>query len=467
MKNISPKIFDWLAFAALVGTIVFIWLQFGTHSPESVAPGENAGARVELQRYMGYEILPVRYLSLPYDITMGANEQVQLLDMGALLLIFVPIVMLLGFSSKPWRQLGVVLACMFLLVISTANGILTGADTLPIRINAESLQLYLQTASFGDAPIGVVVAHVYQLLLPIYGGIHQLLTLVSGDRDAITYPILLLAFFLFFQITKQRIAGKENWLRALSAFIFVYVFFWLALSSGVVWYGLLAIPIITLLIFSSFSKLSEQKGLFEKISLYGFYAIVGSWALFGVVNRISNVSIVALKNDSLAGRRLYDPAFIRYNTGIYSEKQVIDAFYTNLSGALDQINQETNSLVYNVGARFVFFVKNNDKRVFKDYILDFFNQVYAKYGETGQVIPVLKASGFRYILVDFNTPTLDNTPERTLVNRYKTLMNFLVNDPNIELVATNRRLKIGGGTQYGLVGGEVDSPGSYAIFRIK
>ncbi len=469
MKAFSPKIFDGLAVLSIVATVLAIWL--GLVGSESVKTNEahNASVRVEVQRYMGYEILPVRYLSLPYDLTMGANEQIQMLDMGLLLLIFVPVVMLLGFRTKPGMQLAVILSCLFLLVISAANGILVGVDGRANVVNAQSVAQYLEETSFSEAPVGVIVAGFYQVFTAIYSVIYAGISKISGEQDAITYPILVLAFGLFYQVARQRMEEQEEWLKGLSAFLFTYLFFWLILSSGIVWYGLLAFPLLTLLIFRAISFESGKKDALAKISLYGFYFVVAAWLAMGFANRISNVAISVVQKDKIAGKRLYDPAFIKYQVGDYSERKVVDAFYTNLSTAFDLINVETKSLIYNVGTRFAFFIKENDKRVFKDNQLDLFNQLYSKYADTKQIIPLLKASGFKYILVDLYITSVDNTPERILSSRFKAFMNYLINDPSVELIATNRKVKVetqqGISTQYGLAG-EMQASGSYAVFRI-
>lgn len=469
MKKFSPKIFDGLAVAVLVITVLSIWLGLSGTASIPLDVTKNAGVRVEVQRYMGYEILPVRYLSLPYDLTVNSNEQVQLLDIGMLLLIFVPIALLLGFKFKPLMQISVILSSLFLLVISTANGVIIGQDIKPIAAGLPALEQYLQSTTFSDAPVGVIMAGFYKFFVTAYSGIYNGLSMISGEQDAITYPLLLLVFLLFFIVTWKRITGKDEWMKGFSVFLYVYLFFYLILSAGIVWYGLIVFPLLTLLVFKSLSNVSKQRDLLEKVSLYSFYFVVASWILMGLVNRISNIHLNAMNSSKFVGKRLYDPAYVKYNTGLYSSKQVVDAFYPNLYNAAELINQETNSLIYNVGTRFSFFIKENDKRVFKDSQLDFFNQLYSKYSESGQVIPMLKASGFRYIMVDFNTPTLDNTPEKTLINRYNTFMNFLVNDPSIELVSTSRLVKVESEgkvtTQFGLFG-DIQIPGTYAVFKI-
>lgn len=470
-KKFSPLVFDWLAVVSLVAVILATWAAPADSPSPEQDQSQIAAVRVEVQRYMGYEILPVRYLSLPYDLTMNANEQVQMLDIGLLLLAFVPVVLVLGFSDKPWMQLAVIASCLLLLVLSTGSGIIIGVDLTTISAGIPELDTYLKNTAFSDAPAGVIVAGIYKALAMVYSGIHTALSLVSGEQDAVTYPLLLLCFSLFFYVARERFAGRECWFQGLSVFVFVYLFFWLMLSSGIVWYGFLMLPLLTLLVFKSVFQERNQQDMQVRVSRYSFYLVLAAWIISGFANRFSNIKMASLNSDPIVGKRLYDPAFVQYQVGDFNETQVVNAFYANLTTATDQMNQELNTLIYNVGTRFNFFIRENDKRIFKDNQLDFFNQLYTKYGSAGTIIPMLKRSGFRYIMVDFNTPTLDNTPEKTLVTRYQTFINYLVNDPLIELISTNRIVKVvaadgSASNQYGIFG-EVRNPGSYAVFRIK
>ena len=38
--------------------------------------------REEIQRYFGYEVLPIRYLSLPYDAGINTNQSGDFVDIG-------------------------------------------------------------------------------------------------------------------------------------------------------------------------------------------------------------------------------------------------------------------------------------------------------------------------------------------------------------------------------------------------
>ncbi len=471
MTNKLPRILDWLAIAVLTAAAAIAWAtSANSAAPLAGSAVGNDAVRIEIQRYMGYEILPARYLSLPYDITMNSNEQVAFLDIGALLLIFVPVLMLWGFARKPVLQGLTILACLFLLVISTANGYIAGLDMGIIKPERQALTDYLNATAFMDAPAGVICAFFYQLFLNVYDGIFALFSRVSGERDAVTYPLLLGCFGLFFYLAARRFEGRTLPEKSLMAFLLVYLFFWLMLSSGIVWYGILAFPVLTCVVFWSAEKRKESADLTGKTVFYGFCFLAGAFVLMGFAQRFSNIKIQILHQDTLAGKRLYDPALLKYQTGDFSEKEVVEAFYPGLTGAVERMNRERKSLIYNVGTRFNFFILDNDKRIFKDNQLDLFEQIVTKYPSKAAVTDLLKKSGFAYFMVDFNTPTADKTPEQTLVEKFKKLLLLFYENPGIELVATNRILKetVNGKLQYKPgVFGEVQSPGSYAIFRIK
>ena len=77
--------------------------------------------REELHRYMGYEELFSKYISLPYDVTMNTNIENAFVDISYLLLMFLPILFLLGLKSKGLKALTAFLMVLFL-IFSVPNG---------------------------------------------------------------------------------------------------------------------------------------------------------------------------------------------------------------------------------------------------------------------------------------------------------------------------------------------------------
>lgn len=481
--NKLPKLLDWLAGGLLAAAALAAFFQFAPVpvTADGGAAAEVSAVRVEIQRYLGYEILPVRYLSLPYDLTMNTNVYLPILDTGILLLVFVPVVVLLGFWSKKqdaapivptyekWLlPLLVMLSCLLLLVLSTASGHLVGKEMNMVK--PADIGPFLQDTPFSEFPTGVASAFFYQHFYHFYqAAIEPMLNRVSGNADAVTYPLLLALFGLFCYIAGRRFGQLGPSEKALVHFSLAYVFFWLLLSAGIVWYGLLAFPLLTVLVFRAFAGYGRAEDWLPKTGHYVFLGMAAASVLMGFAGRISNVNGRLPANDPLFGKRLFDPAYVRYLTGDFTEEKVYDAYYLGIGNALRSVNSEDKSLIYSVGTRFGFFIRANDKRIFKDNQLDFFNQIIQKHNTKTQVTALLKASGFRYIMVDLNTPTGDRTPEQSLVERYQKFLLLLYQNPGVQLLATNRQVKdpTGKGQPVFGVFGEVQKPGSYAIFEIK
>ena len=82
----------------------------------------------------------------------------------------------------------------------------------------------------------------------------------------------------------------------------------------------------------------------------------------------------------------------------------------------------------------------------------------------------MKASNFKYLIVDLNTPSIDQTPNKTLTTKYNNLIDFVTNNPKVKLLATDRIVsRVDNGKQqnyYGLSGGTIALNGRYAIFEL-
>lgn len=484
-KNKIARTLDWLAAGVLVLFALGSFFFYGRGAAALSLPQETNAVRIEIQRYLGYEALPVRYLSLPYDLVMNSNVYLAILDMGVLLLIFLPIAVLLGFLAKPgaagasdgparrWKApllaVAVVVACLFLVIISTANGYIAGRGMKIVK--SPDIGNYLSETSFAEAPVGVACARFYQQCIGLYqAAVEPALQRVSGSADAVTYPLLLAFFALFVYIGAVRFRDLPMAVQGLLYFTLAYLFFWLMLSAGIVWYGLLAFPLLTAFVFGSMLGKGDSAGLAGRVGKYAFLGVVAAYLVMGFAHRISNLTLAIMATDPIAGKRMYDPAYLQYLTGDFTEENVYDAYYPGLGRALRSINAEDKSLIYNVGTRFNFFIRANDKRIFKDDQLDFFNQIISKYKNKAQVTAMLKAAGFRYLMVDFNTPSSDRTPEQQLLDRFKKFMLLFYQNPDLEMLATNRVIKeTSGGKEQYIYGvfGEVKEPGSFAIFRIK
>ena len=97
--------------------------------------------------------------------------------------------------------------------------------------------------------------------------------------------------------------------------------------------------------------------------------------------------------------------------------------------------------------------------------------MYSKFDDKEALVSHLKSEGFNYIVVDLNIPKFDLTPEKSLSKKFEKLINTLEDNPQLQLLGTNRVVQLNGSDQ--LVNavfpkdGEIKLPGSIALFKIK
>lgn len=429
----------------------------------------NKVIREEIQRYLGYETLTARYFSLPYDITVNSNVQGYFLEIGFLLLMFIPLILLFGFREKPLWGIILMLLMLLLIVMGTANGVLFGEQNRIISSSPESIKNYLSTHSFSDGALTYIIASMYSFFQTLNAPIKSILSQVSGERDAITYPLLILFFILSYFLLKERVKSKSDIYKIGPKFLLLYAFLWLILSAGIIWYGYLALPLATLLLFAAVSHIpKEQKdSQIRKYFRYTFMAIAALWLFMATVLKISNIYVV----DQSAGLNILDQAAVKYQTGEFTEKQVFEGYWPNLMRGIDRINRDDKSLIYRVGTMFPYFIRKNDERVYTDNLVALYEQMYTIYGGNKQLIArAMKASGFKYIVINLNLGTVDKTPEQSLMKRFNLFLNYLYQNPELEMLATDRVVSLNGQNQYQVFGDTptaIVAPGTYAIYRIK
>lgn len=453
-------------FILLIVGIIVIQALNGSLFAGADNPPQNMAMREELQRYFGYEKLPFQYLSLPYDLTINTNEQGNYLDIGFLMMMFLPLLFLWGLSSKLWQKGLFILACVLLLAFSTSTAFIFGPTGEKLVANSPEFQQYLESTSFGQEPVGLTCAYIYSGLYPIYSLFENILTPNTLVEQRIVYPLLILLFVGFFLLLQKRISPHRFSSRVLTNLLFGYLFLWLLLAAGIIWYGFMILPLSLLIIFGAISKYKKEKTAYSKWMIPTVLGFTAIWIIMAFANRISNISPGPITDDT--GKRLFDPAFVQYQVGDWKAEQVREAFYPNLSNALKDINGNESALIYDVSTLFSFFINKSDKRCFSDRYLEFFQQMQNKYTNKSNIVNALKASDFRYIIVDLKLPSIDHTPEQSLKKRFDAFLNFLYNNPQLTLIATDRKITARAGNQgfeYAVFGEVIDF-GKYAIFKI-
>lgn len=456
---------------ALLGLLLL--LVVGATAQENNEDKKIEGAdavREEIQRYMGYEPLLPRYLTLPYDATTNANVYGPFVDIGHLFMALIPILFLFGFRKKPWMGILFMILLSFLLYISVGSGKIYHKNSF---LNTTTFSVQNSNDQVSSFP-SIIIAPIYKAVGNSYGAINRFFNQQSGNADKFTYPFLFLMFGLMIFIIRQRTLGHKNEKRIFILFISFFTFMWMLLTAGIIWYGY---PMIALSILVILASISPKRNELDKGNLIASRSkqIIGltSIAIFiglSLVYRLSNYQTLVNKN---MGKLMFDVGELKYQSGRQNKREVLEGFFPGgFNDAIQKINLEDESLIYGVGTVLPFFVTKNDKRVFKDNQLQNFERLRTQFKDKNTLIEVLKSGGFKYIFVDLKTYVIDKTPEKTLQKKYLEFMRVLFENSKVELLATNRKINTSQDPQkpkpeYGVFGKPIPGhQGNYAIFEL-
>lgn len=429
----------------------------------AVASDVNEARRVEVQRYFGYESLPFRYITQPYDATINVNQGGNFVDIGYALFIILPIV-LLGFlyRKKKWF-FGVSAAMVVYLLLSWSYSKVVIDGVYHSRSDDSWAQV---GAAKNKSLTDQILISCYDVAHVVTTPIRSLVEGISGVSTHSTYLLLIVVFLLLLTALFQ---FKRNPRTLILLVIAAFGFLWLLFSGGIPWYAFLVLPLSILLI-GQYRAVSVD----EPVMRYMKYLVLGAlgfWGLSMYVLRVSNIDLLPREGAELHyGKSLFNGTIFPYSMGRFSEKETIDYGTPNLSVALSRINRD-NGLIYMVGTSFAFNIKNADKRIFSDNLLMQFDQLKKMYPNRELFFDALKASNFNYLVIDLHTPTLDKTPEKSLTEKYRQLLRYCYGNERIRPVATDRVMEVKGNdgqtkSATTIFGTKMVNPGSYAVFEI-
>lgn len=418
--------------------------------------------REEIQRYIGYEDLLPKYLSLPYDAVMNTNLWGAYVDMSFLLLLFLPLLFLFGNKERPWMNIAGIGLLLILLIMGVPTSY-SSANNIPIEEVGHHLQGFIDNVSFSEVPSKVILAYIYQFFNSIYQIAAPLLSIISGESDYITYPLLFSLFLVLVYLINARIAHHPLITRASINILTLFSFLWLILSAGIPWYGFFILPLGIMFMVQGWSN--ETKGIFPtaKIKYYSFLSIVTLWLTMAFTYRAVNYAII---NENSSNGLLFS-VVLQYGGGQATDVQMLRAVFPQYEGAIQQMNQEEKSRILRVGTFFPYFIKKNDKRVITDNQLGYFDALQGQFSDPYEMAQAMKLAGFKYIIVDLNTGQIDKTPEKSLQRKYRELFDFIYQNKAIKLIATDQLSKgVDGKTVYSIYGQEMIKKGTFAVFEI-
>jgi len=465
------------AFKFLTIALLLCVFVVGTHETSFAQSNELShvddgdAKKEEIQRYIGYEDLLFRYLSLPYDSSVNVNLTANFVDIGFLYLMFLPLifVILIRHRSKTLAII-VSLLCISMLLIATSNSYIYNPKTGQ-GVKTDGGQIMQQfPEDFSTIPVATAVSKMYKVTTKMFTPFKKIGDYITGQSDHFTYPFLLLLFvftgFYMYTFLKDR---KSNTLITVGFLFFNYSFFWLVLSSGIIWYGFLMLSLGFALIILMLKKLKEREPFHYKWVNTAFISMAIIWIVMSFVLRVGNIN--AGTHPSLRGVGPFHPILYDYSSGAKTEKQVLNRLYPGFYDTVNKINRDPKTKIYQVGTSFTYFFKNNHKRVQVDNQLGLYNALTERYPDKNELVDVFKASGFKYIIIDFNTVTIDKTDSRSLSQKYSSFMNFIKDNPRTKLINTNRIVEVndpntGQANRYYAIFGRQIFAGSYAILEL-
>ncbi len=459
----KPKVYS--TFLVLSFLLVpFIGNAFQSKKSKEKAKKEvkvSSAIKEELHRYMGYEDLLPKYISLPYDVTMNTNLRGSFIDIGFLFLLFLPILFFAKLKEY-WLKIGVGLLMLLFLIVSFSTGY-SAWKQVPLSEVTATIDKELTSISPGDQPLSYLKLKTNRLSDTIYKSIdNNIIQVFSGEGDSITYPIFIVLFVLTFFVLKKRFKSSSLGVRALFLLTFLYFFMWLILGAGVAWYGILLVGLGSVFItvgFLSNEKLKTNPVWFKYIFLLGTFL----WLSTSFTYRLSNYYPI----NAMFSRGAIHEASLNYGLGKYDEGEIMDYLFPNYRLVVTEINDNKDAYVYRIGTYFQYFIDRNNERVLSDNQLGIFEELYTSVPDKVALARGMKESGYEYIIVDLNVASIDLTPEKSLQKKASMLGNFLVNNPALQLIATDRLVEDANGQlKYALSTRNIQNNGTFAAFKI-
>ena len=424
----------------------------------------KSSVRIDLHRFMGFESLPARYASLPYDTLQHTNVPGAFTDTGFILLLLLPILFLfLKRKIDPLAQLLFIAFCALFLLISIPSAFMNQHKH---NTPSQSLRFIEENPQAGI--LGEASDLINKTTLHFYAPIHD--TFPEQDKSSLIYPGMILLFLAALFLLFRQTADYTKATKSFAFFLAMYFFLWWILGVGVAWYGLLifCVPYIFLVKgMDNWKGFNIKKFSPQIIKPSILFLSCFVWIFFAFTYRTTNYYPV----NEERSKHVYIPPFVEYQAGKVTKDELFNMTFPNSIQVKKIFNQNLDARIFMVGTQAKMFAEKNDKRVFKDTFLDYFNALIQKYKNKRDFVRALRAYGFEYIVFDINLSSNDLTPTKELTRKFTNFMNCLYDNPEVELVLTDRLIRKNKTgklvSEVFPIDGKIEKPGGTAIFKIK
>lgn len=424
----------------------------------------RTGRREEVQRFLGYEQGAVKYISAPIDVTLGSNVVNRRgTDYGLLLLLFGPLVLLFARGKSKLARLSQLALLGVIMLFSYAGSF--------ENMRAASIEAYLSKIS-GESNdmLDYLKESVYtpfvELQYLIVSGLKPLYDLIGKSNYLISLILFTLVMAAWF------IGGRKLWRtiprfgKGLLIISLIYGFYWIILGNVIPYYALPIWCILLMVLFHWAAHMDRYVvDAWSGMLRYLFKGVSVLVLLLSFMQLFTNQS-----NNWSDGDNLYYPPFLYHLSHSEGIEHTYEKKLPTLSNSLDRINEDLDAKVYRVGTFLNYHIKNNNTRVLEDNQLGLYQTVSNVLKDETGFCDFLKAEGYRYVVLDLNVASIDNTPNKRLTQKATNFVKML-NDCNVELIYTNRVVERkdaqGNMVRGNALKGKVVSKGDTAIFYIK
>lgn len=198
-------------------------------------------------------------------------------------------------------------------------------------------------------------------------------------------------------------------------FTIIYWIIWVLLASWVIWYGWFGC--ILCLILGGYMLENKQINLYSKILIY---IILCTWLFFTINLRISTFYE-------------FDIPKIQLYNFTKSDLDYLSIYREDYKYIINKINKN-NYNIYKVGTFIKYYTINFHTRILEDNQLDVFSNI--SYQTKDEILDILKLNNFKYIIIDRYTPNIDQTKDKSLINKYNNFIQFInyhIKEKNIKI----------------------------------
>lgn len=448
-----------------------------TSRPQRNERGQEGGQgrREEIERYLGYEKGVSRYTSIPFDLANNINiPGIRHQEVGFFYLFLFPF-LFLGFAGKR-RQSGVrntLVALGVILWLGSCFWTLTEADNLSNHLagmRADNVDVMDGLASNTITPLWELAQQPFSYL----GGLlAPLLKPIGNIHDLALVPVLLLLLFGCSLLWRKRFTGVPNTLKFVLSIVFGFGVLWFLLGNAIVWYGFPLFAIIAGL--SVFWAENPREFLGPRL---GKASLPILQSLFGLQLLLNFAMAYSSPLTNQEPKFIYNwPMIEQLARNDWDGDDVLRYFNPVIPDLYDVLNRNRSAKIYRVNTFTNYHILDSDSRIFEDNQLSQFANTSAQLSNPQDFIQVLKTNGFRYILYDLNSASLDRTPERSLTQKCNQFLQLLRTSTGVQLKLSDNYVSAPNGPAIRLPNGQTANArqgvfgstvfqGSWALFEI-